>query len=106
MKKPNQPKPMSVAEKLQKLKLFNEKVDVVRRGRFFQQVSPEHSVKIHFGQNEPLKIEKRGADEEAVLALAITLRFFVQPGDGIMLKQIADIYDSLPVEDMAKQSAR
>lgn len=30
-------------------------------------------------------IEKRGADEEAILALATTLRFFVQERDGISL---------------------
>jgi hypothetical protein len=34
------------------------------------------------------------------------LRFFVQERDGISLRQVADIYDNLPVEDLPKQSAR
>jgi hypothetical protein len=92
---------------LQKLKLFNEKIETVRRGRFVPQVfRPDHGLTLNFATEKRLTVEKRGADEDATLALATTLRFFVQERDGISLGQIADIYESLPVEDMARKSAR
>ena len=107
MAKKNPRMPLSLPEKLQKLKLFNEKIETVMRGRFVPQVfRPDHGVTMNFQPEKPLTIEKRGADEEAILALATTLRFFVQDRDGISLSQIADIYQSLPVEEMAKKSAR
>jgi hypothetical protein len=99
--------PLGTTEKLQKLKLFNEKIEVLRRRNFIQQVfQPNHGVTINFGRPEPLTFERRGADEEALHAFATTLRFFVQPRDGITIEQIAKIYESLPVEDEAKRSAR
>jgi hypothetical protein len=105
-------KVLSTEEKLQKLKLFNEKAEVLRRRNFVKQVfRPDHGVTVKFNfdpQAGPLGIEseRRGADEESLHAFAITFRFFVQPGDGITIEQIAEIYESLPVEDRAKQSAR
>ena len=100
-------KSLSMSEMLQRLKLFNEKIETVRRGRFVPQVfRPDHGVTLNFATEKPLKVEKRGADEDAILALAITLRFFCQEKDGISLRQIADIYESLPVEEMDKKSAR
>jgi hypothetical protein len=96
-----------MSEMLQKLKLFNEKIETVRRGRFVPQVfRPDHGVTLNFATEKPLTVGKRGADEDATLALAMTLRFFYQPGDGINLWQIANIYESLPVEEMDKKSAR
>jgi hypothetical protein len=97
---------LSMSEMLQKLKLFNEKLETVRKGRFVPQVfRPDHGVTINFDTEKPLTVVKRGADEDAILALAITLRFFVQKRDGISLWQIADIYESLPLE-VEKKSAR
>ena len=61
---------------------------------------------INFEADMPLNVEKRGPDEDAVLALVTSLRFFVQPRDGISLEQIASLYDSLPVEERARESAR
>jgi hypothetical protein len=98
--------PISINERVQKLKLCNEKLEVIRRGRFLAQLSHGHQVAVRFGENEPLAIEKCGADEEAVLALVTTLRFFCQPGDGISIAQLADIYEDLPVEERARQGAR
>src|SRR5438552_9626672 len=62
--------------------------------RFFDRVTV---FAMNFHGEKPLTIEKRGADEEAILALATTMRFFVQETDGISLRQIAEIYESLPV---------
>jgi hypothetical protein len=98
---------LSTSEVLKKLKLFNEKIDTVRRGRFVPQVfRPDHGVALTFATEKPVTVQKRGADEDAILALAATLRFFVQQRDGISLWQIADIYEGLAVEEMDKESAR
>jgi hypothetical protein len=99
--------PLSTSQQIQKLKLFNEKIEVVRRGRFATLVSrPDHGFTIKFGSGAPMDIEKRGADEESTLALVTTLRFFVQERDGISLRQIAHLYEMLAVEERAKTSAR
>jgi hypothetical protein len=98
---------LTADQKAGKLRLFNEKIEVLRQGRFVPQVfQPDHRVSLHFGHDRPLTTEKCGADQEAVLALATTLRFFVQERDGVNLDQIAGLYESLPVEDRAKTSAR
>ena len=83
-------------------------MEIFRRGRFVEQVfSPNKlGVTVNLAPSLRFEIEKRGADEDAVLALVTPLRFFVQPRDGINLQQIVEIYDNLPVEDSAKQSAR
>jgi hypothetical protein len=98
---------LSTTEQIQRLKLFNEKIAIVRRGRFRGLVfRPDHGVSISFGSGAPMDIEKRGADEDSTLALVTTLRFFVQERDGITLEQLADLYETLPVEERAKTSAR
>ncbi len=98
---------MAIAEKIQKLRLFNEKIEMMRRGRFASLVSrSDHGVTLSISSEAPMAIERRGADEDSTLALAATLRFFVQPKDGITLLQIADLYETLPIEERAKTSAR
>jgi len=88
---------LSISEKIQKLKLFNEKIEELRRRNFVKQIfGKDHAVTVNFKADAPLNIEKRGADEESRAALALTLRFFVQVRDGIKLEQIAEIYDSIP----------
>jgi hypothetical protein len=97
----------SRSEAAQKLKLFNAKIETMRRGTFIPKVFHEdHGVTMNFSTESPVTVEKRGADEEATLALALTLRFFVQERDGISLEQVARIYDSLPVPDQYQESAR
>ena len=85
----SQKKALSTAEKIQRLNLFNYKLEVVRRGRFRTLVTrPDHGITIRFGSGAPMEIEKRGADEDSTLALVTTLRFFVQDRDGITLEQM------------------
>ena len=97
----------TVTDAIQRLRLFNEKADTVRRGSFLEKVSrDDHGVTLHLRAGAPLSVEKRGVDEEATLALALTLRFFVQPRDGISLQQVAQVYESIPVPTKYSQSAR
>jgi hypothetical protein len=99
--------PMTNAENIDKLKLFNEMAETLLRRDFITQVfRPNHGVTLQFHSDKPLTYEKRGATEEAILAVVASLRFFVQDRDGISFGQMADIYECLPVEEKAKQSAR
>jgi hypothetical protein len=107
MPKNSPPKLLSTPEQIQKLKLFNQKIQLLKRGRFAALVDrTDHGITLNISAGVPMTTEKRGADEESTLALVTTLRFFVQERDGITLGQIADLYESLPVEEQAKTSAR
>jgi hypothetical protein len=61
---------------------------------------------MNFRENQPMEVERRGADEEATLAFAITFRFFTHKNDEIELSQVAELYEALPVSDEEKQRAR
>src|SRR5690242_2528128 len=96
--------PVSVADGLRRLRLFNEKAERLRRTRFIKMTSAEGvGVRVSYRANEPLTVEKRGADEEATDALLLTLRFFLQPRDGIQLEQIEQLYRALPLPDEYKE---
>jgi hypothetical protein len=86
------------------LRLFNQKVDTVLRSRFKQMAFGEGmGFKLEFEPNG-VHVEKRGADEDARLALATTLRFLVQPGDQISFCHIAELYDHLLFTSRASRS--
>jgi hypothetical protein len=90
--------PLTVQEAKRRLRLYNEKTEVLRNRNFRKQVFIEdHGVEINFRAGAPITATKRGADEEATEALALNLRFFVQERDGISLKQMAELYQQLPV---------
>ena len=79
----------------------------MRRSRFVAQVfRPDFGFTMRLRENEPTDVERRGADEEATLAVAITFRFFIYEKDGIEIGQIAELYESLPVSDEEKRRAR
>ena len=96
--------PVTVLEAKQRLRLFNEKAETLRRGNFKTKVFIEdHGFTMKFGTAQPTIVEKRGADEDSTLALVTTLRFFVQPRDQISFKQMAELYNILPVPDEDKR---
>lgn len=98
---------VETAEALQRLRLFNEKAEKLQRCSFIEKVfRSDHGVTIHFGEDQPLTVEKQGADEEATDALSLTLRFFFNQGDGISLSQMRKLYEALPLPDEEKRKAR
>lgn len=87
------------------LRLFIEKAQVLRESTFVKQVFIEdHGMTMNFSP-EGLSVEKRGATEEATLAVAATIRFFVQLQDGISFKQMGSLYKRLPITPYAKEQA-
>jgi hypothetical protein len=100
-------RPLTVLEAKHRLRLFNDKAAILRRGNFTGKVFVEnHGFTLTFGTNQPTAFEKIGADEDSTLALVTTLRFFVQPRDGISFKQMAELYQLLPVSDEDKENAK
>ena len=98
---------VETTEALRRLRLFNEKAEKLQRCSFIEKVfRPDHSVTIHFGEDQPLTVDKQGADEEAIDALSLTLRFFFIQKDGISLSQMGELYQALPIPDENKRKAR
>lgn len=98
--------PVTVLEARRRLRLFNEKAQTIINGRFKDMVFREdHGFTLNFTPEGP-KGAKRGADHEATLAVAVTLRFFVQVRDQISFGQIAKLYELLPVSDRDKRNVR
>ncbi len=83
---------------LRRLRLFNEKADKLRRSSFVAQIfANETGVTISWSVDQPLSVERVGASEEATDAFALTLRFFLQEGDGIKLEGMIDVYSRSPL---------
>ena len=98
---------LTPAEALLRLRLFNEKAEKLLRCSFVENVFKQPTgITISFGENQPMTVERRGADEEATAALSLTLRFFFNQRDGISLDQIRDIYEILDIPDEQKKKAR
>jgi hypothetical protein len=96
-----------IAEALRRLRLFNEKAEKLQRSSFVPKVFHEdHGITILFGEDKPLTVEKRGADEESTDALSLTLRFFFNERDNITLEQMAALYESLPIAAEEKGKVR
>jgi hypothetical protein len=91
-------------EALRRLRLFNDKAEKLRRSRFFQMAYGEGTgATLSIGEGQPIKVVKRGADEDATAAFVLTLRFFLQPRDRIQLEQIEQLYRHVPVPDEDSQ---
>lgn len=77
------------------LRLFNEKADALTRSRFAEALfNQETGVMITGdaqGRAESIVV---GPDDEAVAAFVLTFRLFRQNGDGISIRELAEIYES------------
>lgn len=97
---------MNRSEQVRRLKLFNEKAEAIRDGRFVKQVfQPHHGFTWLTPGDGTMQTEWRGADQDATKALALDLRYFIwsQKRDGINLEQIRELYEALPTGNAEKQ---
>ncbi len=100
-------KPEELADAVRRLRLFNEKADKLTRSRFVEQIfNGNHQLKLQIVTSSPVALEKQGADEDAIDAVALTLRFFLQPRDHISISQMKTLYGALPIPDAEKQMAK
>jgi hypothetical protein len=85
------------------VKLFNEKYEKLRRCSFYRRVFGQKTgVTISKKVDKPLKVKRRGPSEEAIDAFVLTFRFFIQDNDKSSFRNIAKIYDSLPISRQKK----
>jgi hypothetical protein len=95
---------ISSTEALRRLRLFNEKAEELRSYSFIEKaLHKDAGVTVNFDfEHQTAETKRVGADNEARAAMCSVLRFFVQPKDGIEIHKIAELYQSLPVEDEDK----
>jgi hypothetical protein len=92
----------STAVAVKTLELFNEKADQLLSSEFFKQASGGGSI-VEFNRESGWEGIHVGPDEESIRALVLTLRLFMQDNDRISLRNMANIYGSLPVSAAMKQ---
>jgi hypothetical protein len=98
--------PISQAEALRRLRLFNEKAEKLANSRFVERVKQGRQLTIRMGADQPLTVERQGPDGEATDAMLLTLRFFFNKGDGISLAGILELYEALPILEDERVKAR
>jgi hypothetical protein len=98
--------PVALSDALARIHLFNEKADAHLSYSFVRKVfRNDHGYSLSF-REQTLSVEHRGADEEATAAVSLPLRFFFQERDRISLKQMREVYETLPISDGQKEMLR
>lgn len=91
-------------EDLEALELFNEKAEILKNSTFLKfLIEQKPSIRSSWKDGEPFEIETRWPDEEAVHAFVLTLRFFIQKKERSSFRQMARIYDNLPISQQKKK---
>lgn len=86
-----------IDKSVQRLRLFNEKAAKLERSRLWEHLTSRGSnYTVHVSGGEQI-VEWSGPDDEAIDTFILTLRFFLQDRDGISIREIAHLYDELPV---------
>lgn len=86
------------------LQLFNTKAEELFASRFAREVMAMGiAFNLHTAVGTVAEAQVHGPDNEAVKAMAITLRQFVQDNDAISLRNIAKLYEALPLSHDVKR---
>jgi len=88
---------MDSDEALHRLRLYNEKVERLRRSGFLQRLIADGGITatVSAGVDHPLVIDRSGPDDDNIDALITTYRFFVQPRDKIDRLHMREVYVAL-----------
>ncbi len=88
---------MALDEKLRRaLRLFNEKAEELRASRFVEMTADGLGLKVTFGAGTH-SAEHKGPDTEAVKALVLTMRFFIQNNEASSFANLAAVYEDASV---------
>jgi hypothetical protein len=94
-----------IKDHLTALRLFNEKSEKLKRCSFTRLIF-EYGSGISFSAriNEEIKIQRTGPEEEAIDAFSLTFRFFIQDNEKMSFRNLAAIYNDLPISPLRKES--
>lgn len=96
---------MTQNKDVEALKLFNEKAKKLERLSFTKKILTQPSgVKIDFKKETGVKVKRRGPEENSIDAFVLTLRFFVQDNEICSFRNMAKIYEGLPISTDKKKS--
>ncbi len=88
---------------VQDIRLFNEKAEKLKRCSFTSTVfNQKTGVHISAKKGEPVRIERNGPNEEAIDAFVLTFRFFIQNNEKISFRNLAELYNKLPIHKIKK----
>ncbi len=94
---------MTISEDLEALELFNSKAEILRNSNFVQFLREQDSgISISWKKGEPTRTETRWPDAEAIRAFILTFRFFYQDNERCSIRNVARIYDALPISQGKK----
>lgn len=80
----------------QTLQLFVEKADELKSSGFVRQLEELRQTRVQISwkaQDGVLRVQRWGPHQEAIKALVLTLRFFIQDRDGISLRSLCALCD-------------
>lgn len=90
-------------EDLEALELFNTKAEILRNSSFLKFLLEQKSgITIAWEKDKPITTETRWPDDEATRAFILTFRFFYQDNERCSIRNIAGIYDDLPISERKK----
>jgi len=96
---------MSIEEQIKVLKFFNEKATKLENGSFTKIILHESTgVKISYSKTDQPLIEilREGPGDESIDAFALTFRFFIQDNEKSSFRNMAKLYEQLPISQESK----
>ena len=98
---------LSLEEAVRRLRLFNEKAEILLEKRsFLKKVSAENAGFQFTWLENSVSTQRLGADDEATDSFVITFRMFIEPRDNISICQTLELYEQLDVPIEVKQWAK
>jgi len=99
---------MSIKKQINDLMLFNEKATKLENYSFTQIVFNQDTgftVSLKNIREQPsLEVQRRGPDDEAIDAFVLTFRFFILDNEKSSFRNLASIYDALPISEEKKNN--
>ena len=96
---------MSNTNYLERLELFNEKAEIIKKCKFTKYVSRKRvGVTVSKTNGKPVKIKKTEPDIDSLHAFILNLRFFIQPNEISNIESISEAYEELPISQIEKNS--
>lgn len=90
---------------IEALKLFNEKAKKLRGLPFTKEIFAQPSgVDMWWKKGIGGEVKRLGPDEPSIDAFVLTLRFFVQNNESCSFRNMAKVYENLPIPDDKKKS--